>query len=184
MIATDDNSLQERLRLFAAHGMSPRYFHKVVGINSRLDTLQAAALSIKMARLDEWTMARQLNAARYEALFREARLDGTLTLPRAQPDCKHVWNQYTIRIPAGRRDALRAHLAQNGVGTEIYYPHPLHLQECFASLGYRRGSLLETERAAAEVLSLPIFPGLTAEEQQTVVEQIRRYFAQRQSLAA
>jgi dTDP-4-amino-4,6-dideoxygalactose transaminase len=184
MLVTNDSVMEQKLRLFAAHGMSPRYFHKVVGINSRLDSLQAAALNVKLAHLDEWTSARQTNAARYESLLREAKLDRNLKLPQALPGCKHVWNQYTIRVPEGRRDALREHLQQRGVGTEIYYPHPLHLQECFTSLGYQRGSLPETELASAEVLSLPIFPGLTPDEQRFVVRHIRGFYAQRRSLAA
>jgi dTDP-4-amino-4,6-dideoxygalactose transaminase len=184
MLATSDSELEQKLRLLAAHGMQPRYYHKVVGINSRLDSLQAAALNVKLRWLDQWTSARQANAARYEELFRDAGLQHTLVLPRALPGYRHVWNQYTIRVPAGRRDALREYLTQNRVGTEIYYPHPLHLQECFAALGYHRGSLPETERASAEVLSLPIFPGLTMDEQRLVVERIRCFFAQRQSLAA
>jgi dTDP-4-amino-4,6-dideoxygalactose transaminase len=184
MVVTSDESLEKRLRLFSAHGMQPRYFHKVVGINSRLDSLQAAALNVKLTMLDQWTADRQENAARYHELFHEAGLEKTLQLPVARSGATHVWNQYTIRVPEGRRDALRNYLAQNGVGSEIYYPHPLHLQECFADLGYRRGSLPNTERASAEVLSLPIFPGLTADEQYTVVQRIFGFYAQRQSIAA
>lgn len=177
MLTTNSDELVERLRLFAAHGMSPRYHHQVVGINSRLDTLQAAALNVKLTRLNEWTRARQKNAARYAELFSVTGLDGLLDLPTAIADQEHVWNQYTIRVPEGRRDALRAHLAAAGVGCEVYYPVPLHLQTCFASLGYDTGSLPETERAAAEVLSLPIYPELTASEQNRVVCEIGNYLA-------
>lgn len=184
MVVTNDDSLEKRLRLFSAHGMQPRYFHKVIGINSRLDSLQAAALNVKLSMLDQWTADRQENAARYNELFHEAGLDKTLQLPVARSGATHVWNQYTVRVPEGRRDSLRNYLAQHGVGSEIYYPHPLHLQECFADLGYRRGSLPNTERASAEVMSLPIFPGLTADEQFTVVQRVVGYFAQRQAVAA
>src|SRR6186713_926016 len=153
--------LAERLRLFAAHGMSPRYYHQVVGINSRLDTLQAAVLNVKLTRLAEWTAARAANAARYDHLLRAAGLDQRLTLPASDARCEHVWNQYTIRVPAGQRDAVKAHLAAANIGSEVYYPVPLHQQQCFQSLGYGLGSLPETEKAAREVLSLPIFPELT-----------------------
>lgn len=184
LLTTDDAELAQKLRLFAAHGMHPRYYHQVVGINSRLDSLQAAALNVKLTRLDQWTAERQANAARYGVLFRQAGLNHSLGLPAALPDCHHVWNQYTIRVPGGRRDALRDHLAKNGIGTEIYYPLPLHRQECFASVGCPPGSLLETERAAEEVLSLPIFPGLTEAEQQLVVQRIGDFFHSRQTRAA
>ena len=184
MLATDDSDLEQKLRLYAAHGMHPRYYHRVVGINSRLDSLQAAALNVKMARLDQWTAERQTNAARYGLLFRQAGLDRHIELPQTIPGCHHVWNQYTVRILQGRRDALRDHLTKNGIGTEIYYPLPLHRQECFASVQCAAGSLPETERAAEEVLSLPIFPGLTEAEQQLVVQRISDFFCSRQVLAA
>jgi len=169
MLTTHDAALAERLRLLAAHGMNPRYYHHLVGINSRLDSIQAAVLNVKLTKLTEWTERRTANASRYDAQFRAAGLDGQIVLPESDARCRHVWNQYTIRIPGGRRDAVKAQLAAAGVGTEIYYPVPLHLQKCFQSLGYCQGSLPHTERAAREVLSLPIFPELTAAEQETVV---------------
>ena len=172
MLVTHDEALAERLRLLAAHGMSPRYYHQAVGINSRLDTLQAAALNVKVQRLPAWTAARQANAARYEHLFRKAGLDQQAVLPHRDPRCHHIWNQFTIRVPGGRRDAVKASLAAAGVGSEIYYPVPLHLQKCFQSLGYTAGSLPHTERAAREVLSLPICAELTAAEQETVVARL------------
>jgi dTDP-4-amino-4,6-dideoxygalactose transaminase len=170
MMTTNDDVIAERLRLFASHGMNPRYYHRVVGINSRLDTLQAAVLNVKLSHLETWTAARRANAARYDELIRTAGLLESLAAPVETTGSGHVWNQYTVRIPNGRRDAVRAQLAQRGVGSEIYYPVPLHLQECFQSLGYKTGDLPHTERAAAEVLSLPIFPELTADEQQRVVD--------------
>jgi dTDP-4-amino-4,6-dideoxygalactose transaminase len=171
MLTTHDTSIAERLRLFAAHGMSPRYYHHVVGINSRLDSIQAAVLNIKLTKLAEWTSKRAANARRYDELFKAAGLEGQIALPQADSRCHHVWNQYTIRVPS-RRDAVKAQLAAAGVGSEIYYPVPLHLQKCFQTLGYGPGSLPETEKAAREVLSLPIFPELTATEQDTVVARL------------
>ncbi|MEX2173737.1 MAG: DegT/DnrJ/EryC1/StrS family aminotransferase [Pirellulaceae bacterium] len=184
MLTTSDADLAQRLRLIAAHGMNPRYYHKVVGINSRLDTIQAAVLNVKLARLGQWAEDRKTNARRYDELLAKAGLDRHLVLPRAEPHCEHVWNQYTIRVKNGQRDAVKAQLAKAGVGSEVYYPVPLHLQECFGSLGYRPGSLPETERAAKEVLSLPIFPELTAVEQHTVVARLREIFARPLARAA
>lgn len=180
LLTTNDDALAVKLRRLAAHGMSPRYYHSLLGINSRLDTLQAAALNIKLPHLESWAAARRENAARYTKQLTAAGLDKVLTLPATHQACLHVWNQYTIRIPGGKRDAIRAALGAAGVGSEIYYPLPLHLQECFASLGYQMGDLPETERAASEVLSLPIFPELTAEEQAYVVEQLANACRQEQ----
>jgi dTDP-4-amino-4,6-dideoxygalactose transaminase len=172
MLTTSSAAIADRLRLLAAHGMSPRYYHRLVGINSRLDTIQAAVLNVKLKRLADWTFARERNARRYAQLFAEQSLDGVLTLPPTADGLKHVWNQFTIRIPGGRRDAVRAQLSAAGIGAEVYYPVPLHLQQCFANLGYRIGDLPETERAATEVLSLPIFPELTEAEQRLVVSRL------------
>lgn len=176
MLTTNDDQLAERLRLMRQHGMNPRYYHKVVGINSRLDSFQAAVLNVKYPHLDQWTALRQANAARYDELFTDAGLDRILTLPQARSNCRHVWNQYVIRVPDGRRDILRESLAKSKIGAEIYYPLGLHDQECFRYLGYKPGDLPETDRAACEVLALPIFPELTAEEQQTVVARIAEFF--------
>jgi dTDP-4-amino-4,6-dideoxygalactose transaminase len=184
MLTTNDAALAARLRLFAGHGMSPRYYHQVVGINSRLDTLQAAVLNVKLTRLAAWTNARKVNARRYHDLLSSAGLERSLALPQCDANCEHVWNQYTVRVSGGRRDAVKAQLAEAGVASEIYYPVPLHLQECFRSLGYREGSLPETERAAREVLSLPIFPELTADEQYTVVERLTQILGRTQRAAA
>jgi dTDP-4-amino-4,6-dideoxygalactose transaminase len=172
MLTTHDAELAQRLRLFAAHGMSPRYYHQVVGLNSRLDTLQAAVLNVKLTKLDQWTKARADNAQRYDELLRTAGLDGQIGLPQRDTRCEHVWNQYTVRISGGRRDAVKTQLAAAGVGSEVYYPVPLHLQKCFQTLGYGPGSLPDTEKAAREVLSLPIFPELSAVELETVVARL------------
>jgi dTDP-4-amino-4,6-dideoxygalactose transaminase len=184
MLTTTDEALANRLSLFAAHGMEPRYYHQLVGINSRLDTMQAAVLYVKIQKLDEWNAARARNAERYHDLFAEANLDQTVILPQTNKKHVHVWNQYTIRVPDGQRDTLRGHLAKANVGSEIYYPVPLHLQQCFEPLGYQVGSLPETERAAGEVLSLPIYPELTEAQQATVVDQIRRYYSRQMRAAA
>ncbi len=176
MLTTSDETLNERLRLLRGHGMHPRYFHQVVGINSRLDSIQAAVLNVKLKQLDSWVSARQSNAQRYTDLFQAAGLSQQITLPQCLEHDEHVWNQYTIRVLGGQRDTLRAYLNERHVGTEIYYPVPLHQQHCFQSLGYLTGSLLETERAAREVLSLPIYPEITKAEQQAVVYHIGRFY--------
>ncbi len=178
MLTTFDAALADKLRLLRGHGMQPRYYHKLVGINSRLDTLQAAMLLVKLVHLDRWSELRAANADRYARLFADCGLDGVLTLPQTVARRRHVWNQYVIRVPGGRRDALREHLQRAGVGTEIYYPVPLHLQECFRSLDCGPGSLIESERAARETLALPIFPELKFQEQQTVVARIADFFGQ------
>jgi dTDP-4-amino-4,6-dideoxygalactose transaminase len=149
--------------------MSPRYHHQAVGINSRLDSIQAAVLNVKLTRLEGWTAQRAENAARYGTLLNDSGLGVDVIQPLCDSRNHHVWNQYTIRIPGGRRDAVKAQLAAAGIGAEVYYPVPLHLQKCFQSLGYGLGALPHTEKAAREVLSLPIFPELTADEQKTVV---------------
>lgn len=177
MLTTNAEDLYTKLRLLRGHGMHPRYVHGQVGINSRLDSIQAAIISVKLAHLSKWNQQRRVNALCYRELFEAAGLDQRLGLPTALPNRGHVWNQYTIRVPDGQRDALRAHLTEARIGSEIYYPLPLHRQPCFASLGYETGSLPETERAAEEVLSLPVFPALTAAEQHTVVARIADFYA-------
>ena len=172
MLVTSDEPLAEKLRRLAAHGMKTRYYHSLVGINSRLDSIQAAVLNVKLAQLGRWTNDRRANAQRYHELLSASQLDQRLVLPKELPDRYHVWNQYTIRVPGGHRDELRAKLTERNVGSEVYYPVPLHLQECFRTLGYRRGSLPVTERICHEALSLPIFPELTVAEQDRVVEVI------------
>jgi dTDP-4-amino-4,6-dideoxygalactose transaminase len=176
MLTANDDKLADALRLLRGHGMQPRYYHQVVGVNSRLDSLQAAVLNVKMPHLETWTAMRRANAGRYGEMFAERGLERILTLPTSLPENRHVWNQYVVRIPDGKRDALRQHLSEAKIGTEIYYPVPLHQQQCFRSLGYAAGSLPESERAARETLALPIYPELTAAEQQIVVGQIAEFF--------
>ncbi len=172
IMTTNNKEIADRLRLYANHGMSPRYYHSVVGVNSRLDSMQAAILDIKLRHLDSWSDGRRENANRYSEMFRELSGTGAVTLPTETDGYHHVWNQYTIRLVDVDRDALRQKMADRGVGSEVYYPVPLHQQECFKSLNYKPGSLPETELASLEVLSLPIFPELTIEEQEMVVQVI------------
>ncbi len=169
IMTTNDEALAKRLRIFANHGMEATYHHTVVGLNSRLDSLQAAGLIVKARHLDQIADTRRANAERYFQMFADCGLDKILTLPSQTKNCYHVWNQFTIRIPGGRRDEIKNSLAARKIGAAVYYPTPLHRQPCFSSLGYSEGSLPVTEQACKEVLSLPIFPGLTAEEQQQVV---------------
>jgi len=176
MTTTNDDALADRLRLLRVHGMRPRYYHPVVGINSRLDSFQAAVLGVKLTHLDHYTQLRQANAARYAEMFAEAGLDRVLGLPADGPNRRHVWNQYVVRVGEGRRDALREHLAGAKIGSEIYYPLGLHAQECFVGLGYQKGDLPETDRAAEEVLALPIYPELSAQQQRVVVDAIARFY--------
>jgi len=156
--------------------MEPRYYHKVIGINSRLDSFQAAILNVKMKYIENWTMMRMQNATRYHDLFMISGLDHDIDLPQTLPYRRHVWNQYVVRIPQGHRDTLRTELTAKKIGTEIYYPLGLHEQECFQFLGYASEDLPETHRASQEVLALPIYPELTADEQAYVVEAIKAYF--------
>ena len=177
MLTTNDSELADRLRLLANHGMRPRYHHSVVGINSRLDAIQAAALCAKIKHLDDYATKRQNNADRYMQLFAEAGLSEQVCLPTSPANGKHVWNQFTIRIANGHRDAVRAKLAENQVGSEIYYPIPLHQQECFQYLPTQT-NLTETEKAATEVLALPIYPELTFAEQKYVVGCLTKILAE------
>lgn len=172
LITTDDPELASRLRRLRVHGDSGGYQHTEVGLNSRLDALQAAVLRVKLAHLESWTAARQENAKRYAELFRHYELLDVVELPAVLPDRRHVYNQYCIRVKGGRRDAVLAHLRDYHIGAAIYYPRPLHLQECFAHLGYREGDFPEAEAAARDVLALPIYPELRPEQQEIVVRGI------------
>jgi len=180
ILTTQDPDLSERLQILRVHGGRPKYYHRVIGINSRLDALQAAILRVKLRHLDAWTKGRQENAAWYDQAFAAAGakpsdvpLGGTgLTLrtPKpAAPPARHIYNQYVIRVPATLRDGLRKHLSDHGIGTEVYYPVCLHLQECFAYLGGRKGDLPASEAAARETLALPVYPELLPEQKEHVV---------------
>ena len=172
MLTTNDQETADRLRLFANHGMKPRYFHQVIGVNSRLDAIQAAILNVKMKHLESYAARRQQNAANYQRLFKQHGISEMVSAPSSTEGNDHVWNQFTIRITGGQRDAVRSQLAEKNVGSEIYYPIPLHQQACFKYLGYSERSLPVTEQAAAEVLALPIFPELTLAEQEYTVESL------------
>jgi dTDP-4-amino-4,6-dideoxygalactose transaminase len=175
LITTDDGELAGKLRVLRDHGQQPRYYHHFVGLNSRLDALQAAVLSVKLPHLDSWAAARKRHADRYETEFTRRGVGGTVVAPTASDDCHHVWNQYTVRVKNGRRDELQKHLADRKIGAAIYYPVPLHLQKCFSALGYEEGMLPVTEQACREVLSLPIYPELTAAEQGVVIDAVSEF---------
>jgi dTDP-4-amino-4,6-dideoxygalactose transaminase len=176
MLTTNDADLAERLRTLRVHGAKKKYFHDYVGINSRLDALQAAVLRVKFKYLEDWAEARRLRAERYRLLFGNSGLTdrGELTLPVDAGYGRHVYNQFVIR--AERRDELRAFLKHQGIGTEVYYPLPLHLQHCFADLEYQPGDLPESERASKEVLALPIYPELSETAQDYVVERVIEFY--------
>ncbi|MCL2744606.1 MAG: DegT/DnrJ/EryC1/StrS family aminotransferase [Planctomycetaceae bacterium] len=176
MITSRNAAFTNKLKLLHVHGMEPRYYHKVIGINSRLDSLQAAIINVKLKYLDAWTTMRIQNAARYNEFFIDAGLDNTVVLPYCESSRRHVWNQYTIRVPDNLRDTLRQSLSERKIGSEIYYPLGLHEQECFRYLGYRTESLPETAAASREVLALPIFAELTENEQHCVVRSIKMFF--------
>jgi len=168
MLTTNDDALAHEVRLLRNHGAEPKYFHKRIGGNFRLDALQAAVLRVKLPHLDAWTEARRRNAERYDRLF--AARGGGVRPPVRARDCRHIFNQYVIRVSG--RDALRAALDARGIGTEVYYPVPFHLQECFQPLGYRRGAFPVSEAAAAEALALPIYGELTEAQQIEVVDAV------------
>jgi len=190
MVVTNDASRADNLVRLRAHGSKPKYYHQVIGGNFRLDALQAAVVSVKLRHLDDWTAARQRNAERYGRLFVESGLKvadtsrcsvkasgsggADLFLPKVMTS-RHVFNQYVIRL--SRRDKLKAALESKGVGTEIYYPVPMHLQECFASLDYAAGSFPESEGAANETLALPIYPELGEHQARHVVQCVREFLS-------
>ena len=181
MVVTNDEALADRVRLLRTQGGRPKYYHKAVGGNFRLDTLQASILNVKLPYLDGWTSMRQHNAMRYEKLFRESGLSDKIGLRvpqavylEANVEHYHIYNQFILRVP--KRDELRTYLKEQGVGSEIYYPVPLHLQECYQSLGYVKGDLPEAEKACEENLGLPIYPELQPDQLECVVKTIRNFF--------
>ncbi len=187
MLVANDDELSEKARILRTHGSKPKYYHKYVGGNFRMDPLQAALLQVKLPHYPDYTERRRANAAFYtEHLARlpgvamnNGRVDETsaaaILLPQANGDCRHIWNQYTLRVPGnGRRDALRAHLAERGIGSEIYYPVPMHRQECFREF-YRGDALPVSEYLAAEAISIPVFPEITEDQRGAVVEAIKDF---------
>ena len=182
LVTTNSEELAERARMLRQHGMRRRYYHDEVGWNTRLDGFQASVLEVKLKYIDGWNDARRAVAQKYDALFRAAGLAEPgvypvhgLILPKEVPGAKHVWHQYVVR--STRRDQLRAFLAERNIGSEIYYPVPLHMQEALKFLGYAEGNFPEAERAAREVLALPIFPEIREDEQQTVVDAIAEFLS-------
>ena len=174
MVTVNDPALADRVRVLRTHGETSRYHHRMVGGNFRLDAIQAAVLSVKLKHLDDWTAARQRNARRYDEFFARAGLAPTVVqTPKVLQD-RHIFHQYVIRVP--RRDALMKHLQQAGVGCMIYYPVPLHLQECFSYLNYHQGGLPESESAALQTLAIPVYPELTPDQQEYVVDCVARFY--------
>ena len=174
LCTTNDAELAENMRVLRVHGGKPKYFHAVIGGNFRIDELQAAVLRVKLKYLDGWTQGRQRNAAYYDSAFAEAGLGQKLRTPTAIEGGRHIFNQYVVRVQ--RRDALKQRLAERSIGTEIYYPVPLHLQACFAYLNYRPGDFLHSERAAEETLALPIYPELEEAQLAHVVATILDFY--------
>ncbi len=184
-VTTDDEKLAAHVRRLRNHGSRQRYYHEEIGWNSRLDAMQAAVLRVKLKHIDGWNQQRRMLACRYHGLLVNSGLvqadaqsvtaQAPIALLASIPEAYHIYHQYVVR--AWRRDELRSFLSQHGIGTEIYYPVPLHLQECFAYLGYRAGDLPESERAAQEVLALPMFPELREDEQQRVVAAIAEFYS-------
>jgi dTDP-4-amino-4,6-dideoxygalactose transaminase len=172
MVITNDEKLAEIVKVLRVHGGKPKYYHRMVGGNFRLDALQAAILRVKLKYLTGWTAARRTNANRYRSLFEEVGLLESVSLP--QDSAGHIYNQFVCRFPD--RDRLQSFLREKGVETEVYYPVPLHLQDCFGGLGYRSGDFPNAEAAARQSLSLPIYPELTEKQQRYVVEQIKKFY--------
>jgi dTDP-4-amino-4,6-dideoxygalactose transaminase len=175
MLVTNDEDQARRLRMLHVHGEQQKYYHDEVGINSRLDEIQAAVLRIKLPHLEEWIRGRQQKAARYQSMFAEAGLSEDVRSPFVRPDARHVYHLFVVRV-GGQSEALRAHLSAHGIGNGVYYPVPLHLQKCFSYLGYRQGDLAKAEAAAAETIALPLYPELTEAQQDYVVSTIANFF--------
>ena len=172
MVITDDDDLAEKIRMLRVHGCKTKYIHSVVGNNSRLDSLQAAIVSTKLPHLNRWVEARRKNAQMYNELLENV---AGLTIPNTDQGNLHTYNQYTVMVENGKRDALQRFLHEKGIATAIYYPLPLHLQECFNYLGYKNGDMPHSEKAAHQVLSLPVFPEITKEEIEYTCEHIKQF---------
>jgi dTDP-4-amino-4,6-dideoxygalactose transaminase len=181
LVTTNDDALASRARLLRNHGMEPKYYHHVVGANFRMDALQAAVLRVKAPHLAAWTDGRRRNAARYAELFRESGLTDSVETPVELPERRHIFNQFVIRV--AERDALKKHLDACGIGTEVYYPVPFHLQPCFADLGYGHGAFPRAERAADTSLALPVYGELTDHQLQTVVDAVGAFVQRKVALS-
>jgi dTDP-4-amino-4,6-dideoxygalactose transaminase len=182
LLTTNDAKLAKRARLLRTHGMEPKYYHHLVGANFRMDALQAAILRVKAPYLARWTEGRRANAARYRKMFNEAGLDREIGLPATPADRLHIYNQFVIR--SQQRDALKRHLDEAGIGNEIYYPVPFHLQPCFAYLGHKTGDFPHAERAANESLAIPVYGELNADQQTHVVDTIGEFVRRTSGAAA
>lgn len=177
IVTTHSKDLYERLRILRVHGSQPKYHHLVIGGNFRLDALQAAVVSVKLRHLDEWTKARQRNASEYRKLFQKAGIERIIKLPK-ETEQRHIYNQFVIGVPE-RRDELHLFLKESGIGTEIYYPVPMHLQECFSYLNYQKGAFPASEYAALHTLALPVYPELSADQLAYVVEKIKAFYSEK-----
>ena len=175
MVVTNDDILADKLNRLRVHGSQPKYYHKMIGGNFRIDALQAAVISVKFEYLDSWTEKRQANARRYNQLFSKAGLEKKLTLPVTLPGYRHIFNQYVVRAP--RRNMLFSFLQKNKIGCEIYYPVTFNNQECFAYLNYKKGDFPVAEQAADTTLALPIYPEISSEQQTHVVAKIGAFYA-------
>jgi dTDP-4-amino-4,6-dideoxygalactose transaminase len=184
VVTTNDPDWAARMKALRVHGMEPKYFHKYIGWNARIDAIQAAILRVKLPHLDRWTANRQAAARRYDNLIETRQLGGFMQRPKIAPNCKHVFNQYVVRVSPAERDALMNHLKQNGVASDIYYPLPLHMQDCLAHLGHREGDFPVSELAARSVLALPMFPEITASQQERVIDVCAGYTLKQRRAAA
>jgi dTDP-4-amino-4,6-dideoxygalactose transaminase len=184
-LVTTDNALwSARMKALRVHGMEPKYYHKYLGWNARIDAVHAAILRVKLPHLEDWTVQRQAAAGRYDDLIQASRLHRFMQRPAVMDECRHVFNQYVVRVPAHERDAMMQHLKQNGVACEIYYPVPLHLQECLRHLDYRPGDFPISEEASRSVIALPMFPEITSQQQQRVIEVCAAYRVKQTRVAA
>jgi dTDP-4-amino-4,6-dideoxygalactose transaminase len=184
MVVTNDAEWARRMKCLRVHGMEPRYYHKYLGWNARLDALHAATLRVKLPHLERWIGNRQAIAARYDALIEEHRLSPLLERPIRRPDCRHTFNQYVVSVANGQRDTLVRHLKAEHIGCEIYYPMALHQQECLQHLGYGTGDFPVSEEAAGQVLALPIYPELSVEQQRRVIQSCAAFLRQQVRRAA
>jgi len=184
MVVTSDPEWASRMACLRVHGMEPRYYHKYIGWNSRIDALQAALLRVKMPHLDRWIEARQAVARRYDVLLEEEHLTHFLQRPAIASQRRHTFNQYVVRVARGERDNMVRHLKSEGIGCEIYYPLPLHLQECLQHLGHEKGDFPVAEQACREVLAFPMYPELTVDQQRRVVQGCVSFLRQRSRWAA
>jgi len=175
LAVTNDPEWAERMQVYRVHGMKPKYHHKVVGWMGRIDAVQAAILRVKLKHVEQWIAMRRDVAGRYDALIRDAGLDGYLTRPATRPECTHTFNQYVVRVGEGQRDALTRYFQSEKVGYEVYYPVPLHLQECLKGMGFGAGDFPVSEAAARCVMALPMYPEITVEQQQRVIDTVRAF---------